>query len=147
MDSQIEKFTGWRRAKRTGELQLKTRRLGYAHEDYDTWDDIHRLWKQDPRMVTSYLRDTYADTGDMTLLQSIEALEDNANGTSDTESYEAQEDSHEDESTTVNDAKAQEANSDEQMNTSASDENAKEPTFWEEQRVQAHSYMFGPPRR
>ena len=143
MDFQIEKFTGWRRAKKTGELQLKTRRLGYAHEDYDTWDDIHKLWKQDPRMVTSYLRDTYADTGDMTLLQSIEALEDNANGTSDTESYEAQEDSHEDESTTVNDAKAQEANSDEQVNASASDEIDKEPTFWEGQRVQAHSYMSG----
>ena len=143
MDFQIEKFTGWRRAKKTGELQLKTRRLGYAHEDYDTWDDIHKLWKQDPRMVTSYLRDTYADTGDMTLLQSIEALEDTANGTSDTESYEAQEDGHEHESTTMKDTEAQEDNSDEQMSTSAGDEIDKEPTFWEGQRVQAHSYMFG----
>ena len=80
----------------------------------------------------------------MTLLQSIEALEDNANGTSDTESYEAQEDHHGDENTTVADAEeAQGTNSDEQPNTIASDENAKEPTIWEEQRVQAHSYMFG----
>ena len=80
MDFQIEKFTGWRRAKRTGELQLKTRRLGYAHEDYDTWDDIHKLWRQDPRMVSSYLRETYADTGDMTILQTIEALEPERGG-------------------------------------------------------------------
>ena len=77
---QIEKFTGWRRAKKTGDLQLKTRRLGYAHEEYDTWDEIDSLWRQDRMLVTSYLKQAYADTGDMLLLQTLEALEDNAHG-------------------------------------------------------------------
>ena len=141
---QIEKFTGWRRAKKTGDFQLKTRRLGYAQEEYDTWDDAADLWRQDRTLVANYLKQTYADTGDMLLLQTLEVLEDNVHGST-TES--------EDEGVrTSNTDEIQENETKDKIDTQNEEVNRKKETdngtkagaiFYEGQRVQAPAYMFG----
>ena len=76
VEFQIDKFTGWRQDKKTGDIQLRTRRLGFAQEGYDTWDNLQDVWRQDSELVLQYLKDQYDITRDQSVREAIEELMD-----------------------------------------------------------------------